>query len=145
MKKIVPLLILCITLILGGCSKKSSGNPTSPIGNLTGGGNGNGTGSVTYTVTVTQDQQQNSYFVFTPNTDATIDSLIANCPEAGISNATVPGDGTSVYNSNSPAELPITGNGVTLQSGQHWAFVIMGKKGSQTGQAYTANASYTVQ
>lgn len=145
MKKLYLLCLALCFLVLYGCSNDSAG-PTQAGGfggGTNGGGNtGGGGGGVTFTVALKQDQQQQTYFEFTPSTAVVINSITANCPEAGVTNEQVTDDGTTVYDANDPAYVgPLTG----LAQGQHWSFTIEGKIGSSTGTAYTATTNFTVQ
>lgn len=139
MKKLTIFLLFCGALIISGCSNDGAPTGTGGFGGL--GGGGGGTGNVSYTVAIVQDQQQQYFFEFKPSTGATVESITGSCPEAGINNETVQGDGTTVYTQNSPAYVQTPNN---IQQGQKWTFVIKGKVGSSTGAAYTANATLNI-
>lgn len=139
MKKIFSLFLLISALITFSCSDDATG-PGG--GGGFGGGGGGGGGSVTFTVSLVQDQQQQYYFRFTPSVDVVINTITANCAAANVNNEQVQADGTTVFNANNPADVgPIT----VLAQGQQWSFTVVGKLGSSTGTAYTANTNYTVQ
>ncbi len=137
---LVPIIIFFIFI---GCNKDSGGTTTDPFNSGTGGTTGGTTGSVTFQVQIVHDQQGTNYFEFSPSTSVTITKITANCAQAGINNEEVQGDETTLYDQTSPADVPITG--VTLQTGQTWSFVIVGKIGGSTGEAYSSNVSHTVQ
>lgn len=137
MKQIILALFLLTSGIFISSCGSNSGSGTDPFG--PGGG---GTGTVTYTTTLVQDQQQNFYFRFTPSTGATVETITVTCTQLQINNQVVTADGTTVFTTNNPVDLGPVQN---LAAGQQWTFVIKGKVGSNTGAAYTANTSYTVQ
>ncbi|MEO8230887.1 MAG: hypothetical protein ABI638_01300 [Ignavibacteriota bacterium] len=138
MKKLFSLFLIMGVLIVVGCSD----NATGPAGGGGFGGGGGGNGSVTFTVSLVQDQQQQNFFRFTPNADAVINTITANCAAANVNNEQVQADGTTVYNANNPVDVgPVTG----LAQGQQWSFTIAGKLGSSTGTAYSVTANFTVQ
>lgn len=140
--KIISFLFIFLIFAFAGCSKKNnplSSNNGEGFGIL---GGGSGTTSVTFNISVVQDQQQNIYFEFTPNSTVTLTSITFNCAAANITNQQVQGDGTTLYSDTNPIDVgPVT---VSLQTGQKWTFTVKGKMGSQNGQNYTTNTSYTV-
>lgn len=139
MKKIFSLFLLISAIISFSCSDNATGPATGDLGGIGGGGTG---GGVTFTVAVVQDNQQQLFFEFKPSVDVVINTITANCPAANINNDQVTGDGTSVFNANTPAYVgPLT----IIAQGQVWTFTITGKLGTSTGAAYTSTATHTVQ
>lgn len=138
MKKLSIFVLFCAALFFSSCGDDAAPTGGDPFG----GGGGGGGGTVTITVALVQDAQQNYHFQFTPSAAVTVNTVTANCAAAGVSNAQVQGDGTTVFNNTSPFTVgPVTG----LAAGQVWTFTVTGKLGSSTGTAYTTNTNFTVQ
>ncbi|MDY0082810.1 MAG: hypothetical protein RBR74_06485 [Ignavibacteriaceae bacterium] len=142
MNRIFTFLLAALTVLVLISCKDNSTAPVDGGGGLGGGGGGGGTGNVTFTVNLMQDQQGAFFFQFTPSTAVVIDKIIANCAAAGVNNEEVPGDGTTLFNTNGPARVDVPEN--LLAQGQQWSFTIVGKVGSSTGANYTSTVNYTI-